>query len=60
LEAVWPSQQQNESGGWHRERPGKYSVGSVAELSNETQFLRYSRLRYHFLAGAGKRTHDDA
>jgi hypothetical protein len=47
LEAVWPSEQQSESKGWRRERPGKYSVGSVAELSNETQFMRYSRLRYH-------------
>lgn len=48
LEPVWPSEQQNESSGWRRERPGKYSIGSVTELSNEMQFLRYSRLRYHF------------
>ncbi len=48
LEAVWPSEQQNESSGWRRERPGKYSIGSVTELSNEMQFLRYSRLRYYF------------
>ncbi len=48
LDAVWPPQQQNESSGWRRERPGKYSIGSVTELSNETQFLRYSRLRYFF------------
>jgi hypothetical protein len=44
LEVVWPMQQQNESGGWRRERPGKYSIGSAAALSNETQFLWYSRL----------------
>lgn len=49
LESVWPSEQQNESSGWRRERPGKYSIGSVTELNNETQFLRYSRLRYHLL-----------
>jgi hypothetical protein len=48
LEVVWPSDQQNESSGWRRERPGKYSIGSVTELSTETQFLRYSRLRYYF------------
>jgi hypothetical protein len=46
LEGVWPSEQQSESSGWRRERPGKYSIGSVTELSNEMQFLRYSRLRY--------------
>jgi hypothetical protein len=50
LEAVWPSEQQNESSGWRRERPGKYSIGTVTELNNETQFLRYSRLRYHLRA----------
>jgi len=60
LEAVWPSEQQNESSGWRRERPGKYSIGSVTELSNEMQFLRYSRLRYHFRIEAMTRTDDDA
>ena len=45
LEAVWPSEQQNESSGWRRERPGKYSIGTVTGVSNEMQFLRYSRLR---------------
>ncbi|MDQ2922232.1 MAG: hypothetical protein M3R52_11570 [Acidobacteriota bacterium] len=50
LEVVWPSQQQNESGGWRRERPGKYIVGSATETSNERQFLRYSRLRYYLHA----------
>ncbi len=56
LEAVWPSEQQNESSGWRRERPGKYSIGSVTELSNEMQFLRYSRLRHHFQAEANRKT----
>ena len=50
LEPVWPSNQQNESSGWHRERPGKYSIGSVMELNNEMQFSRYSRLRRHLQA----------
>ena len=45
LEPVWPAEQQNESGGWRRERPGKYSIGSVNEKNNETQFMRYSLLR---------------
>lgn len=60
LEAVWPPEQQNESSGWRRERPGKYSIGSVTELSNEMQFLRYSRLRYHFQAERLTKTNDDA
>ncbi len=46
LELVWPVEQQNQSSGWRRERPGKYSVGMVSGLNNEAQFLRYSRLRY--------------
>jgi hypothetical protein len=52
LEAVWPSEQQSESTGWRRERPGKYSLGSVAGVSNEMQFLRYSRLRYYLQSNA--------
>ena len=35
LEPVWPSEQQNESSGWRRERPGKYSIGSIMELTND-------------------------
>lgn len=58
LEAVWPSAQQNESSGWRRERLGKYTVGSIAELSNETQFSRYSHLRYHFQTVARSKTDD--
>ena len=45
LELVWPSEQQNESSGWRRERPGKVSIGSVIEINNEMQFSRYSHLR---------------
>jgi hypothetical protein len=50
LEPVWRSEQNNESTGWRRSRPGKYSLGSVVETSNESQFSRYSRLRYYLLA----------
>lgn len=60
LDAVWPSQQQNESSGWRRERPGKYSIGSVAALNNEMQFWRYSRLRYFFQDEARTKTDEDA
>lgn len=52
LEVVWPSQQQNESSGLRRERPGKYSVESATEMSNENQFLRYSGLRRYLQAEA--------
>ena len=49
LDAVWPAERQSAASGWRRERPGKYSVGSVSELSNEMQFRRYSQLRHHLL-----------
>lgn len=49
LEPVWRSEQQNESTGWRRDRPGKYSLGSATETSNESQFSRYSRLRFYLL-----------
>ena len=52
LEVVWPAQQQNESSGWRRERPGKYIVGSATETNNEKQFMRYSRLRHYLFAEA--------
>lgn len=48
LEPVWRSEQQNESTGW-RHGGGKYSLGSVTETSNESQFSRYARLRYYLL-----------
>jgi hypothetical protein len=47
LEPVWRSEQQNESTGWRRARPGKLSLGSATETSNEPQFSRYSRLRFY-------------
>jgi hypothetical protein len=46
LELIWPSEQQTSSGGWHRERAGKYTTSDVAITSNESQFTRYSRLCY--------------
>lgn len=49
LEPVWSSEQQIASGGWRRERPGKYSIGSVMEKSNERQFTRYSLLSRYLL-----------
>ncbi|MFN2512175.1 MAG: hypothetical protein ABR568_12125 [Pyrinomonadaceae bacterium] len=52
LGIVWPCGQHTESGGWRRQRFGKYTVGAVAESSNEDQFTRYSRLRYFLKARA--------
>lgn len=48
LELAWSTQQENQSSGWRRAGPGKLSVGLSATKSNETQFTRYSRLRYYF------------
>ena len=48
LELAWGTQQENQSRGWRRSAPGKLSVGVSTTKSNETQFTRYSRLRYHF------------
>ena len=47
LDSVWPTEQQMASGGWRRERPGKYSIGSVMEKTNDIQFSRYSLLRHY-------------
>ncbi|HUE82165.1 MAG TPA: hypothetical protein VMM84_08625 [Pyrinomonadaceae bacterium] len=56
LEAVWPAEQQVESRGWRRERPGKVSIGAAAETSNELQFSRYSRLAFYFCTKPSERT----
>jgi hypothetical protein len=48
LELVWASQQESQSSGWRRERPGKLSVGLSTVNSNEIQFTRYSRLQRYF------------
>ena len=47
LELAWATQPETQSSGWRRERPGKLSVGVSTIKSNETQFTRYSRLRYY-------------
>jgi hypothetical protein len=47
LELVLPSELQTESRGWRREVLGKYTIEAATEVSNEVQFTRYSRLRYH-------------
>jgi hypothetical protein len=48
LELTWGAQAETQSSGWRRERPGKLSVGIATTRSNESQFTRYSRLRYFF------------
>ena len=49
LEPVWPIEQETQSHGWRRERPGKISLGATTVNSNESQFTRYSRLRRYFI-----------
>jgi hypothetical protein len=49
VELVWSTQPETQSSGWRRERPGKLSVGVATTKSNESQFTRYSRLRYYLL-----------
>ena len=51
LELVWTTEPETQSSGWRRERPGKLSVGVSTIKSNETQFTRYSRLRYYLSRG---------
>ncbi len=48
LDLAWGAQQEMQSSGWRRERPGKLSVRTATVNSNESQFTRYSRLRRHF------------
>ncbi|MDT4898560.1 MAG: hypothetical protein QOH25_3637 [Acidobacteriota bacterium] len=45
LAAAWPLEQQTESRGWRRKRPGQVSTEAVTRSDNELQFTRYSRLR---------------
>ncbi len=51
LELVWTMESETQSSGWRREGPGKLSVGVSTIRSNETQFTRYSRLRYYLSRG---------
>ena len=48
LDLAWTTQSETQSSGWRRERPGKLSVGVATTKSNESQFTRYSRMRYYF------------
>ena len=50
LDLVWSFEQETKSSGWRRERPGKLSLGMATIESNEPQFTRYSRLRYHVVS----------
>ena len=52
LDLVWTAQQETQSSGWRRDRPGKLSVGVATINSNEVQFTRYSRLRRYFSLNA--------
>jgi hypothetical protein len=45
LTAVWPLEQQTESRGWRRRRPGQVSTEAVTRIDNESQFTRYSQMR---------------
>jgi hypothetical protein len=49
LEPVWPNEQETQSRGWRRERPGKYSMGAATHISNDPQFTRYSRLQRYLI-----------
>jgi hypothetical protein len=46
LAPVWPPEERTESRGLRRDRPGRFHVEAVMTSDNETQFTRYSRLRY--------------
>jgi hypothetical protein len=50
LDLAWGPEQETKSSGWRRERPGKLSLGMSTINSNEPQFTRYSRLRYHVVS----------
>jgi hypothetical protein len=60
LEIAWGTQQETQSSGWRRERPGKLSVALATTKSNESQFTRYSRLRHYLRLNAEPRNDDDA
>jgi len=46
LAAAWPPAARDDTLGFRRERAGRYSTGALTVVSNETQFTRYSRLRW--------------
>ena len=47
LAAAWPLEQETESRGWRRRRPGRVSTEAVTRSDNELQFTRYSHLRHY-------------
>jgi hypothetical protein len=47
LELVWGLEKETKSRGWRRDAPGRLTIEAASTDSNETQFTRYSRLRYH-------------
>lgn len=49
LDLVWGAEKSTKSDGWRRDAPGRLTVGATTTLSNENQFMRYSRLRYTLL-----------
>ena len=51
LQLVWPSEAETTSKGWRRQRPGQVSLAAASIESNETQFNRYSRLRFRLCGG---------
>jgi hypothetical protein len=52
LDIVWGLEQETQSSGWRRERPGKLSIGMATINSNESQFTRYSRLLHYLTTQA--------
>lgn len=59
LDLVWPTEQQTEYGGRVRGLRGKFTVGSSAISSNDGQFIKYGRLRYHFVKQALPRINEN-
>lgn len=52
LDLVWGPEQEIESSGWRRERPGKLSLDTATIHNNESQFTRYSRLLFYLATHA--------
>lgn len=44
LGLVWPLEQRSESLGWQRDGIGKFSIENRLTMSNNVQFMRYSRM----------------
>ena len=47
LDVVWGSEKATRSEGWRREAPGRVTVAATTTDTNEKQFTRYSRLKFH-------------